>query len=211
MIYIFDDFNVSEEECVRLEALCDEDRKNKIKSYKYENDKKQCLFSYLLILYALNKEYNVKDTVEFDYEMYGKPYIAKMDNICFNISHCKVAVACVVDVEDVGVDVQNIGEGIDEIVSYFIPNNVQIQKLDEFELTREWTLKEAYGKYNGVGLGFDMTKEIFSLYTSDGKWTDYNGISVYSKKYDDYVLSVFAKNKLDIIKVSSMDLMSLID
>ena len=81
MIYIFDDFNVSEEECVRLEALCDEDRKNKIKSYKYENDKKQCLFSYLLILYALNKEYNVKDTVEFDYEMYGKPYITKMDNI----------------------------------------------------------------------------------------------------------------------------------
>ena len=210
MIYIFDDFNISEEECDRLKALCNDERKNKIDSYKYENDKKQCLFSYILLLYALKNEYNVNDSVEFEYEMYGKPYVSKMENICFNISHCKEAVVCAVDKEDVGVDVQNFGESIGEIVNYFIPADVRNKKMDEVELTREWTLKEAYGKYKGVGLGFDMTKELFNIYVGDGIWSDYNGVRVYTKKYNDYILSVFAKNKIDITKVSASDLKTLI-
>lgn len=98
----------------------------------------------------------------------GKPYSAEHPEIQFNISHCSTAYACIVGTTPVGIDVER----------KFVPKDGLIKKVchpEEFALLEQmedelrvrqfrclWSLKEAFVKMDGRGLGYGMDKANFA-------------------------------------------------
>lgn len=98
----------------------------------------------------------------------GKPYSAAHPEIQFNLSHCSTAYACIVGTKPVGIDVER----------KFHPKDGLIKKVchpEEFALLEQmedrlrvgqfrylWSLKEAFVKLDGRGLGYGMDKVNFA-------------------------------------------------
>lgn len=98
----------------------------------------------------------------------GKPCSAAHPEIQFNLSHCGTAYACVVGTAPVGIDVER----------KFCPKDSLIRKVchpEEYRLLGQmedrlrlrqfrflWSLKEAYVKMDGRGLGYGMDKVNFA-------------------------------------------------
>lgn len=98
----------------------------------------------------------------------GKPYSAAHPEIQFNISHCSTAYACIVGTTPVGIDVER----------KFSPKDGLIKKVchpEEFALLARmedklrvrqfrylWSLKEAYVKMDGRGLGYGLERVNFA-------------------------------------------------
>ena len=73
------------------------------------------------------------------------------------MSHCREAVACAVDVEPVGVDVEAVVKKIDDALLREVLNDEEIAQVlaaesREEEFTRIWTMKESAVKLTGDGL-----------------------------------------------------------
>lgn len=113
-------------------------------------------------LYTELREEDIKRT------KLGKPYYAKDNGCCFNISHCKTAVVVAVSKYPVGIDVESMRQ-----VKYimvrkccspkelqYVMNTKDSQKEKTAALSEEetkrflhmWTLKESYVKMTGEGL-----------------------------------------------------------
>ncbi len=110
----------------------------------------------------------------------GKPYSVAHPEIQFNLSHCDTAYACVVGTVPVGIDVER----------KFCPKDSLIRKVchpEEYGLLAQmeeelrvgqfhclWSLKEAFVKLDGRGLGYGMDKVNFApilpIGTEPGEW-----------------------------------------
>jgi 4'-phosphopantetheinyl transferase len=100
----------------------------------------------------------------------GKPYVDRPSGLRFNLSSSGAhAVVAVTEHRAVGVDVEEIRGGLDDIVDSFLsvrereelaglPASVRLHACYRF-----WTLKEAYLKALGVGLGAEL--DAFSVST----------------------------------------------
>lgn len=111
---------------------------------------------------------------------HGKPYSAAHPEICFSLSHCETAYACIVGTAPVGIDVER----------KFHPKESLIKKVchpEEFALLARmedrlragqfrylWSLKEAYVKMDGRGLGYGMDRANFAsllpIEAEPGEW-----------------------------------------
>ena len=102
---------------------------------------------------------------------HGKP-ILDPPSFGFNLSHTKGLVACVVAIgRDVGIDVERV-DPTSEIdpswASHFSRSEVEqlaacSADVRQRALLRPWTLKEAYGKAIGLGLGNPLDSTTFDL------------------------------------------------
>ena len=106
---------------------------------------------------------------------HGKPILAP-PSFGFNLSHTKGLVACVVAIgRDVGIDVERVDRTseIDSLcASHFSRSEVEQLAACSAHVRRDrffdtWTLKEAYGKAIGRGLGHPLDSTTFDL-TSPG-------------------------------------------
>jgi 4'-phosphopantetheinyl transferase len=109
---------------------------------------------------GLQQEYGITENPIFEYNEHGKPSIVGHPEICFNLSHCKEAVVCVVSDQPVGVDVESIREYKESLVRYTM-NDEEIREIEPSEnpaatFIRLWTMKEATMKLIGTGISNDM-------------------------------------------------------
>lgn len=135
-------------------------RKEKANKYKYEDDKKRCILSELLLKEGL-KEFEIKDhDIEYSFNKYGKPYLKNHKDIYFNFSHSGEFVVCVLANFEIGVDIEKIEKADLNIAEKFFHKNEYQHILNSNkpndDFYRIWTYKESYTKALGKGLALDL-------------------------------------------------------
>lgn len=186
-LYVMDELDsVSADELTAAIDSLPQWRREKAVRFKFEQGKKECAFSYLLLCRGLDEMYGIKDKPMFEYGQHGKPVIAGRQDIHFNFSHCKNAIACVLSDKDVGVDVERVGRFNDDLARYVLSddeyNCVVSSSAPDQEFTKYWTMKEALLKLTGDGLTDDV-KSVLSKYSNVVFETNVN-------KEKGYVLSI---------------------
>ena len=179
MIYQYA-FNISKltsvNEVAGLFPLLSDERKERIRRFRFEKDKLHCLFAEVLLRYALKERYEISD-LELGKNAYGKPYLLKHCGIYFNLSHSGDWVICGVGDQDLGIDVEHIEEIEMSIAEDFFAGK-EIEYLKTIPVENRlgdfytvWTLKESYTKYVGEGMSIPLDsfaiipeKERFALY-----------------------------------------------
>lgn len=137
------------------------ERRAKALRYRQEIDRKNCVAAYLLLLYALWKDYGIlQPTIACSAS--GKPYLPDYPNIHFNISHCPKGCICAVADSPIGADIQDVRP-----FSWDVAQRCCSQK--ELRLltasaepaltfTKMWAMKESYLKMTGVGIAQDLSQ-----------------------------------------------------
>lgn len=188
-------------------------RVEKVQAYHFEKDRTAGAYAYLLLRYALYREYGLVQLPAWQEGENGKPQLA--DGLChFNISHCAVACACALDSTPVGVDVQEFCPVRENVVRR-VCSQAERQLLtcsDNAEklFAALWTGKEAYGKYTGRGIGYDLQSVGFC---TDGvlpcsvRTQEY---TVHTRLQEHFSLSVCARQDLTVQAVGLQELLSVL-
>lgn len=212
MVYIFDDMNEFKEADYNIGyRILTNERRKKVDSYLFYKDKKLSVLAFLLLRYAIKKEYGIIEILEMNYNKYGKPKLKSYPNIYFNISHCKSSVACIVDDEEVGIDVQNIVYKSDSLINKVLTNNEAFIVKNSSDVntlfTKFWTLKESYFKFKGTGLCDNFDSIDFSNFINYEKFMLEEKIYI-SKRIKDYYLAICGFNNHNIQRITKSCLLS---
>lgn len=146
-----------------LLKLVSEERKDKIKKFKFYQDYLRSLFGELLSRYSICKMAGCRnDQLKFGESHYHKPLLIEPAGMYFNVSHSGEWVVCAVSKEVVGIDVEWIKPielhiakryFAEKEYSYLMSQRPEDQ-LKTFYLI--WTLKESYIKADGRGLSLPL-------------------------------------------------------
>ena len=132
-----------------------EERRSKALRYRREIDRKISVVSYLLLIYALHKEFKLSSPT-LAYTEKGKPYLPDHPDIHFNISHCPQGCVCAVSDKPVGVDIQDIRPFSQDIANRCCSTEELLlltQSADPAAgFTQMWAMKESYLKMTGEGI-----------------------------------------------------------
>lgn len=149
-----------------LAAVSTERRTYALRFQRIE-DQRLCLSAYLLLQRALREEYGLSEVPPFCYGEHGKPALQGRSDIHFNLSHCREAVACVVDTQPVGIDIETI-DCYDEALLPVTMNAQEQQMILESPhpanaFTRLWTMKESLLKLTGEGITDNLPAVLTTL------------------------------------------------
>lgn len=168
MIYLFENIqNYSRKSLDHDIASLPVAHRQRIQKYTNINRQKLSTIGIKLLMYGLKHEYDCTDMPAWAYGKYGKPYFKVWENIHFNISHCPDAVACALDINPIGIDVQDTRRANKPQVWKRVCSSSELDELTQANdpaslFTRFWSLKESYVKYTGEGIGQDLKKLDFS-------------------------------------------------
>ena len=170
-----------------------------IEKFHFESDKKRMLYGNVMSRYFIGEKLDKPgETVEFEFNSFGKPYVKGVPMVQFNVSHSGEWVVCAIGDNEVGVDVEQIKPIETKIAQQFFTqreyNTITFTQEDErlkaFYLF--WTMKESYIKYIGKGLSiqldsFDVvkTKDGFSVIGAEREVAIWQG-----EVLDGYMLSL---------------------
>ena len=187
MIYINDDiYGFSAERIAECIENLPSQRREVALRYKHELGRRQCVLAYLLLCEGLEREYGITDKPVFSYGEHGKPSIIGHEDIHFNLSHCKTAVACAISDTPIGIDIESIRDAKESVIRYAMNDDEARQILDSsnpaLEFTKLWTMKESVLKLTGEGINDNMK----SVLSPD----NLRGITIETIVRDEYVYSV---------------------
>jgi len=137
-----------------IELLPWEDRREKIRRFHFDQDKRLCLGAGLLAAYALKlagaADLHIRKTKN------GKPELSDCPDLHFNISHSGTLAVCAVSNRSIGVDVEKEQDiDISHFKQCFQQEEIAwIHGCENFihAFFRLWTRKESYLKRLGTGL-----------------------------------------------------------
>ncbi len=137
-------------------------RIRRLDELRIEGDKINCAAAYLMLRYALRKEYGINDNIGFTFTGHGKPYPDGYPDIYFNLSHCRNSCACIVSDRETAVDIADIRRVSLRTAGYFCSDE-ELERLscepeNNAELIRLWSRKECLSKLDGKGLLTDFKK-----------------------------------------------------
>ena len=149
-------------------------RREQALKFRHEQGRRECALSYLLLSGMMGFQ-PVFGTGE-----HGKPYLSDtmteqphandINERCFNISHCKAAIGCVVDDREVGIDVECTGRYKERLARYCMSDDEMRQITEAADpdalFTMLWTRKEALLKLTGEGITDDMRTCLTSARTA---------------------------------------------
>lgn len=163
-------------------ALLPEWRWKRALAYRLERDTRACISSYLLLQRALREICDIDEAITFGYGVNGKPYIIGHEDIHFNISHCRVAVACAVGEQPVGIDIETLRPFREALASRVLSesemeNVMKASNRAEAFITL-WTRKESFVKMTGEGLRTDLRS------------LDLSNATFETRKTKDYIVTV---------------------
>lgn len=168
-IYFVNDIDTFDEDFIEKCAdFFPEWRKEKMLSYRHFKGKIQNALAYILLVHALKEEGILDEMPEFSYNEHGKPFLKNYPGWHFNLSHCKTAVCCILSREEIGIDIEEIGEYKERLAEY-ICNEEELNRLKESDNKAEdfyrlWTRKESVFKMLGSGI----TNEIKDILCKTG-------------------------------------------
>ena len=164
-------------------------RREQVLAYKHDMGRRQSLLAYRLLCQGLREEYGITEPPTFRYGEHGKPSAPLYPpsggdlpqqqterstlkggdggGLHFSLSHCREAVACVIDEEPCGIDIECVERQVkDSIIRYSMNEAEQnsILRLPPGEgreeaFLRLWTQKEAVLKLMGTGIR-DTMKDV---------------------------------------------------
>lgn len=172
-----------QEQMIDFENCISKKRKEKIQSFRFEDDKLRSLLAEILVYYGLTKDFFLlKKDIQIVSTSYGKPYLKNINNIYFNISHSGDYVICAISDHLVGIDIEKIGTKHEKLIKVLHKREIAYLNEIPYKFRRQvfynlWSLKESYVKYLGFGLSFSLAKFYFKK--------EYNTLNVYreDKKY----------------------------
>lgn len=126
---------------------------------------RQRIQAWLLLGQALEKRFGCTfSQLDIRRDEHGKPYSASHPEILFNLSHCDTACACIVGTVPAGIDVERKFRPKDSLVKRVChPEEYRrLVQMEEESRVRQfrflWSLKEAYVKMDGRGLGYGLDR-----------------------------------------------------
>ncbi len=179
-------------------------RVKKAWGYKQEKDRITCVLSYILLRFAVYKETHETEQLQMITDENGKPHETH-ERYFYNISHCDTAVACVIDVSKCGADVQDFRPVRKNVVKKVCTAEEQ-QRLqdcgyDEKLFAAFWAGKEAYGKYTGNGIGYELHRHAFCPEIYFPQSIQCGPLWVQTVLCDTCALSVCSCEKQQVLKV----------
>ncbi|SHO47735.1 4'-phosphopantetheinyl transferase family protein [Anaerocolumna xylanovorans] len=183
------------------------ERRDRIKRYIFDIDKKLSLYGALLIRTGIIKKLNCENnSLKFALDEYGKPHLLNNRDLYFNMSHTRNAVICGVADVPIGVDIERIAEPCYDITEKCFHNDERAllgaQGNEQKELFfKLWTQKEAYTKCSGVGICQDLTK----INVLDKEVQE----KIITGFYADYVYSVYLEKSMEEVNLVKMTVDSL--
>lgn len=203
MIYICDGVShVTPEQLKYACSLVSSNRRERAARYRFVSDRIQSVFAFLLLQYAAKKEYTIDEPLQLDYSE-GKPKAIGFEHLQFNLSHCKLAVACALSAGPVGVDVQDWTRGHFSTRKHVCCQQelayLETAKEPEVEFAKLWSRKESYGKFTGQGILYPMREHCLLEQSPCGTVME-------TFVFDGYALSYCAEEALEIRMVSIEDL-----
>ena len=172
-------------------------RLRRMDELRTRSDKINCAAAYLLLRYALRKEYGITDAPDFRFGKNGKPYLCSRDDIFFNLSHSRNSCACIIDTKETACDIADIRHISDNTARYFCSeeefSKICTSENKNYELVKLWCIKECRAKLYGRGLA-----ESFKKLTKG----ELQGITVYEGER--YVSSFFGEGKPVILGIEDI-------
>ncbi|MDD9947241.1 MAG: 4'-phosphopantetheinyl transferase superfamily protein [Myxococcales bacterium] len=167
----------AQEERERLLSLLDADERARYRRFRFDVDRLCYLVAHALTRRALSSVSEVSpEAWRFSFGKHGKPEVDnRTDDVSlrFNLSHTRGLVACAVAFEvDVGVDVEQVTRNVE--IGRVSRSVLSAPELDDLAnegdeagrracFFRFWTLKEAYIKAVGAGLGMPLRRIAFDV------------------------------------------------
>ena len=179
------------------------ERLARAQQYRFRSDRVQSLLVFVLLRVALHLEYDCRRMPRLAVTAEGKPYLADVQGIHFNLSHCKKGVACGVADSALGVDIQHYVPFKEALAKRVLTRQeLSAVKAGDADMlfTRLWTRKESYGKYTGRGICYDMP----SFPVREGALED--GSFCQSHVLEDFVISVTAAEPQKLIRLDAAEL-----
>lgn len=141
-------------------------RREEALKYRFDKDRKLCVWSYLLLRDALKDNYGI-GSFEVGREEGGKPFLIGHPDIQFNISHSGETAVCAIEGVPVGVDIEYFPENLDAdlvnaIFSASEAAGIMSGACPAMEFALLWTRKESLLKCTGEGL-CSSTEELKGL------------------------------------------------
>ncbi|MFI8946976.1 4'-phosphopantetheinyl transferase family protein [Streptomyces sp. NPDC053750] len=170
-VLVFDVDRLSEADTDRLHRVAPAERRARADRFHFAADRRRCLAAGALLRHALLTRHGLTpgdlDTAR---DAYGKPYLVRVPDLHFSLSHAGRWVACGTSGTEIGVDIEHTDAGAVDISHRFAPDEhayVAAAPADRRarRLVRIWTLKESYVKYLGRGLSVPM--DSFSVRAPD--------------------------------------------
>lgn len=157
--------------------------------------KKQKIAADMLCRQMIAKECGISpESIVFDKNQTGKPYVVNA-NVFFSISHSGNLVVCGVSENEIGIDIERTRDIRIKIAEKFA-NEAEVAYIGDdinrfFEI---WTLKEAFFKCKGTGLGSDIKSVSFDVDNGNITCSE-NGYKLFFEKISNgYFCSVCIKN-----------------
>jgi len=147
-----------------LSQLLSPEKHERIGRFHHYEDAQRSLLGDALAKMAINVKSGLHyGEINFGVNPYGKPFLVNNPDLHFNISHSTDYVACVIDDDPCGIDVEAI-KTIDLKIAerffceqereYILNTPMQYHSRAFYEI---WTMKEAYIKRDGRGLSLPLT------------------------------------------------------
>lgn len=203
--------------------IVSEERRKKSECYRYVDDSKRCICAGLLLQYGLYHKVGQLSEIEITYNEFGKPFIKNRKEFKYNITHSGKWVAIVYGTTEVGIDVEKIQEGREELVDFCFSEEERFTIYNHIEkeerikqFTKLWTMKESYIKFLGTGLSTGLKS--FSVDATEGLITSNDGelkkdLRIRSYQFaTDYYLSVCStEDEICILNVSLKEVVNLLE
>lgn len=140
------------------------ERRNAASEMKVAHKKNLCIAADALCRKAISDYCGISPAeIEFGYGAKGKPF-AKNLPLFFNKSHSGDFAVCVVSDNEIGIDIEKIRDINLKVADRFATEKEKVYiRNSENGFFRIWTLKEAYFKCIGTGLGADIKDVSFEI------------------------------------------------
>lgn len=204
MVYVLDGLlSITSGQMVQAKSLVTQQRREQAERCRFESDRVQSIFSFLLLQYGIKEVYGIEEELHLDY-CGGKPALMGKHMPHFNLSHCKLSAACALSDRPVGVDVQDWNQRHLAVARRACtPEELALVEGASdpvVEFAKLWTRKESYGKFTGQGICYPLKEENLANRSPAGTVME-------TFLFDGYALSYCAKEKMGIRRVTVDDLL----
>lgn len=185
---------VSENELNQWFDAMSESRKEEVLNLKNESKRASKIIADYICRKAVSEFCSIPESeIIFAKGEFGKPFAAGLD-VHFSVSHSGDLVICAVSETEIGIDVEKIRNiRLDAAKRFACESELEYIADNTQRFFEIWTLKEAYFKCIGTGLGSDI-KNVYFNKTPNGFVCSENGFSIIKPDLPDGYAGFIVKN-----------------